>query len=160
MAKVYLALGSNVGNGKEYLLKAYSALQKNISNCSLAPIYTSKAVGYINQPNFTNSVMCGDTDLSSKELLRFVKKIEKDLGRIERFRWGPREIDIDIIFYDNLVMIEQGLTIPHASFRERDFVLIPLIDLNPGLVDPKSGLTIQQIYNSGNNIQELVLNEE
>lgn len=138
METVYLALGSNVGDPAANIEKATNLLGKNIHTILQAPIYRSKAVGYIDQPDFLNTAICGQTDLSPEELFKFAKQIEAEVGRVERFRWGPREIDIDIIFYGQQIIRTEQLTIPHPRFAERDFVLKPLTDLSPQLIDPVS----------------------
>jgi 2-amino-4-hydroxy-6-hydroxymethyldihydropteridine diphosphokinase len=145
MALVYLALGSNVGDSKGNIENAIRLLKSQIADIKSAPVYTSKAIGYTDQTDFLNTVVTGQTSLKPKELLKFVKDIEQQVGRIKRFRWGPREIDIDIIFYDKDIIEEPGLTIPHPRFRERDFVLKPLCDINPKTLDPITKQTIQEL---------------
>jgi 2-amino-4-hydroxy-6-hydroxymethyldihydropteridine diphosphokinase len=146
MAVVYLALGSNVGIGNQQLNKAITLLEERLSNVKQAPHYASKAVGYTKQPDFINTVIQAETDLSPQDLLEFTQNVEETIGRIRRFRWGPREIDIDIIFYDNQVVNSPTLIFPHPRFSERDFVLRPLHDLNPEMVDPLSHKTIRELY--------------
>lgn len=145
MALIYLALGSNVGDSRAHIEKAVGLLGGSVSNITCAPIYRSKAVGYTDQADFFNTAVCGETNVTPTELLRFVKDVESRVGRIQRFRWGPREVDIDIIFYDQQIVNGPMLTIPHALFRERDFVLRPICDLAPELVDPVSGLSVKQL---------------
>jgi 2-amino-4-hydroxy-6-hydroxymethyldihydropteridine diphosphokinase len=110
-----------------------------------ASLYQSRAVGYTDQPDFLNTVVKGETQLTPEELLIFVKQIEQQLGRVERFRWGPREIDVDIIFYGDKLINQPDLTIPHPRFRNRDFVLQPLCELGAAIVDPATGLTCRQL---------------
>jgi 2-amino-4-hydroxy-6-hydroxymethyldihydropteridine diphosphokinase len=136
MTEVYLALGANVGDAEGNINKAVDLLGRELVDIKRAPLYRSKAAGYSEQPDFVNTAISGQTELSPAELLTFIKNVETKVGRVERFRWGPREIDIDIIFYGRQVISQYGLKIPHASFRERDFVLKPLIELEPGLTDP------------------------
>jgi 2-amino-4-hydroxy-6-hydroxymethyldihydropteridine diphosphokinase len=145
MATVYLALGSNVGDSKHHIEQAIELLSASVNNIQHAPVYRSKAVGYTDQANFLNTAICGQTSHSPEELLEFIKTIEQKLGRVKRFQWGPREIDIDIILYDNLKQESKALTLPHPAFRERDFVLQPLKDLNSGLLDPVTGQTVSQL---------------
>jgi 2-amino-4-hydroxy-6-hydroxymethyldihydropteridine diphosphokinase len=145
MTTVYLALGSNVGDSRRYISDAIAQLGDNVSDIRQAPLYKSKAVGYTDQPDFLNTAISGQTALSPPELLVRIKAIEKQLGRIERFRWGPREIDIDIIFYGDTVLETEELTVPHPAFRDRVFVLQPLHDLDPKLIDPISGQTVGQL---------------
>lgn len=148
MATVFLALGSNVGDSQQTIEKAVGLLGDSVRDIIRAPLYTSKAFGVTDQPDFFNTALCGKTDLAPIELLAFVKNIESNVGRVERFRWGPREIDIDIIFYDDIVLTDPDLTIPHAGLRERDFVLRPLCDIAPDYIDPLSKHTIQQLLNA------------
>jgi 2-amino-4-hydroxy-6-hydroxymethyldihydropteridine diphosphokinase len=146
METVYLALGSNVGDSLHYLQKAYQLLGDGVlQNPRMAPIYRSKPVGYIDQPDFLNTVVSGQTDLAPGELLTRIKQLEHQIGRIKRFRWGPREVDIDIILYGDLVFETPDLIIPHPSYHERIFVLQPLLDLDPSLVDPASHKPIAKI---------------
>ena len=146
MATVYLALGSNVGVGDKQFDEALKLLQEQLADITQAPRYTSQAVGFTDQPDFLNTVLRAETELSPQELLGFTQTVEKKVGRIRRFRWGPREIDIDIIFYDDQVITDDNLSIPHPRFAERDFVLKPLLDLNSELIDPLSQLTVSTLY--------------
>lgn len=146
MAIVYLALGSNVGIGNRQLNQAITLLRDKLTRIRYAPQYASKAVGYTDQPDFLNTVIKAETTMQPSELLEFTQQVEQTIGRIRRFRWGPREIDVDIIFYDDLVLETPELTIPHPRFAERDFVLKPLCDLNPDLIDPISHKSVQELY--------------
>ncbi len=148
MTHIFLALGANVGDKKEHIAKAIELLAENISNIKSAPLYESKAVGYTNQDNFVNTVISGDTDLEPKELLTFVKGIEQAIGRIYRFRWGPREIDIDIIFYGDSAYTDDTLEIPHPRMHERDFVLRPLCDLDHTVTHPVFKKTARELYDA------------
>jgi len=136
MNEVYLGLGSNVGDRLLNLNKAIELLSEKIQILKKSKIYISKAVGYTDQPDFHNMVLYGKTDLSPEELFNFIKDVEKNVGRVYRFHWGPREIDIDILFYNDLVYRIDKLNIPHPRLHERDFVLLPLIELNPKLFHP------------------------
>ncbi len=145
MATIYLALGSNVGDSREHIEQAIRLLGNQVNNIQRAPVYRAKAVGYTEQADFLNTAISGQTELNPEKLLEFIQTVEEEIGRIERFRWGPREIDIDIIFYDDLQQQGEALTLPHPEFRSRDFVLQPLKDLNPDLEDPVSGQTVSQL---------------
>jgi 2-amino-4-hydroxy-6-hydroxymethyldihydropteridine diphosphokinase len=134
--KVYLALGSNVGDKKKNISRALSMLKHYAKNVRLASLYYSKAVGFTDQPDFLNTAVEAETNLTPSELLDAIKITESKIGRIARFRWGPREIDIDIIFYADKILNDQSLTIPHARYKDRDFVLLPLIELDSSLEDP------------------------
>jgi 2-amino-4-hydroxy-6-hydroxymethyldihydropteridine diphosphokinase len=145
MITVYLALGSNVGDSAQYIAKAIDSLGSVLDNIQQAPLYSSKAIGYTDQANFLNTVISGQTEQSPQALLQAIKEVEEQVGRIKRFRWGPREIDIDIIFYGDQALETETLTIPHPSFRERDFVLQPLVDLNSAVIDPLTQKTARQL---------------
>jgi 2-amino-4-hydroxy-6-hydroxymethyldihydropteridine diphosphokinase len=145
---VYLALGSNVGDSAQYIAKAVNLLGSALQDIQQAPLYTSKAVGYTDQADFLNTAISGQTELAPQALLQAIHGVEQQVGRVKRFRWGPREIDIDIIFYDNQTLKTENLTIPHPSFRERDFVLRPLVDLSSKMVDPVSQKTVKQLLDA------------
>jgi 2-amino-4-hydroxy-6-hydroxymethyldihydropteridine diphosphokinase len=146
MTEVYLALGSNVGDSPALFKQAISLLADDVlTDIKQAPVYVTKPVGYTDQANFLNTVISGKTELAPGELLTRLKQLEHEIGRIKRFHWGPREIDIDIIFYGSLVLETPDLVIPHPHLYERDFVLTPLHELCPDLVDPSSGHTISQL---------------
>lgn len=145
MNKIFLGFGANVGNKKRNINLAIKLLKEKVKDITVAPMYESRPVGYKNQANFLNTVLVAETNLSPEELLIFVKNIEKRIGRIKRFRWGPREIDIDILFYDTIVRKDENLEIPHPSIQERDFVLVPLIDLDPDYIHPIFGKFVKTL---------------
>ena len=155
MTEVYLALGSNIGDSRAHIARAIELLREQLQNLKTAPLYLSKPFGVTNQPDFLNTAVSGQTSLSPPELFKFVKEIEQQVGRQERFRWGPREIDIDIIFYGQQTVKTPELTIPHPSFAERDFVLKPLADLNPHLTDPVSGQIVAELLQAVGNLTDL-----
>jgi len=142
---VFLALGSNVGDSRANINQAVRLLSEKVTNITEAPVYTSKAVGYTDQPDFYNTAVRGDTELTPIELLKFVKDVEAKVGRVVRFRWGPREIDIDIIFYGDQMLDSEVLTIPHPRFAERDFVLKPICDIDQSFIDPLSNKTVGEL---------------
>ncbi len=145
MATVYLALGSNVGDSRQHIKQAAELLAAVLDGMEQAPVYASKATGYADQPDFLNTAVSGETSLEPAALLDRIKAVERQVGRTPTFRHGPREIDIDIIMYGDTILETDKLAIPHPDFRERDFVLRPLADLNPGLVDPVSGQTVSRL---------------
>ncbi len=144
MPKIYLALGANVGDRRANIERAIALLGEKISDIKVAPLYKTKPVGVTDQPDFLNTALSGTTVLSPLELLDFVKRVEREVGRVERYRWGPREIDIDILFYDDLTYHDEALEIPHPRIAERDFVLRPLADLAPELVQSILKKTLKQ----------------
>lgn len=146
MAKIYLGLGSNVGDRPANINKAIVLLSQKIKNIKLSKVYETKPMTYVDQDNFLNAVLEGTTDLQPKALLAFTGQVELDVGRIRRFRNGPREIDIDILFYDNMIFHDAQLELPHPRMHQREFVLRPMLDLNGKLVHPVYKKTIRQLY--------------
>jgi len=142
---VYLALGSNLGDRLENLRAAVSALAPDILTKAESPVYETEPWGYINQPAFLNMAIHVETDFPPLELLAHLKALEQALGRIPNFRNGPRLIDLDILFYDDLILDGPPLTIPHPRLHERAFVLVPLNDLTPELIHPRLGRSVGQI---------------
>jgi len=145
MHTVYLALGSNIGDRYSNLAAALQRLRDAVEVRAVSSIYETEPVGYLDQPLFYNIVCSGTTVLSAPELLKCTKEIENELGRQPSFRNGPRLIDIDIIFFDDLRMAQGDLTIPHPRMAERAFVLAPLVEIAPQVVDPISGHTAQEL---------------
>ncbi len=147
MKRVFLGLGSNVGDKKKNIETAVKLLSEKIYNIKMADIYISKAVGYENQEEFLNTAISGFTDLNVEELFKFIKEVEKEAGRKFRFRWGPREIDIDILFYNDLIFENEQIQIPHPRIQERDFVLKPLLDLDENLIHPVLKKSVKTLLN-------------
>jgi 2-amino-4-hydroxy-6-hydroxymethyldihydropteridine diphosphokinase len=143
--RIYLGLGSNLGDRKSFLDSAISTLVPAVRVSRLSPIYETDPWGYSDQDDFLNMVVEAETDLGPKQLLVLLKGIEVKLGRKTRFRNGPREIDIDILLYDDLILEEAGLRIPHPRLPERAFMLIPLADLAPDLEIPGVGKTVSEL---------------
>jgi 2-amino-4-hydroxy-6-hydroxymethyldihydropteridine diphosphokinase len=142
---IYLGLGTNLGDRQENLLTAVDLLSPKVSVLAQSPIYQTPPWGYTDQADFLNQVIKAETKLRPTALLRYLKKIEKRVGRTATFRWGPREIDIDILFYADRVIKRKKLTIPHPRVHQRAFMLVPLADLSPELHHPVSGKTIAQL---------------
>ncbi len=142
---VYLAFGSNLGDRYSNLAAALQRLRDVVEIRAISSIYETDPVGYLDQPRFYNIVCSGTTVLLAPKLLKYAKEIESALGRQPSFRNGPRLIDIDIIFYDDLLMSQGDLTIPHPRMAERAFVLVPLVEIAPQVVDPISGHTAQEL---------------
>ncbi|MGB9673809.1 MAG: 2-amino-4-hydroxy-6-hydroxymethyldihydropteridine diphosphokinase [Anaerolineales bacterium] len=142
---VYLALGSNIGDRSAHLRAARNALAPQVEIVACSSIYETPPWGYTDQPYFYNQVLQCTTNLSPQELLEFVKTIEQDLGRSPSFRNGPRTIDIDILFYDELTLNTPSLGLPHPRIDGRAFVWLPLAELAPQLIHPTNGKTATQI---------------
>jgi len=134
--KVYLGLGSNLGDRVGNLASAVERLSQKITIKKLSSVYETEPVYYKEQPLYLNAVLSAVTKLDPFELLRFVKSIESTLGRQPSFRNAPRTIDIDILFYGDQVAETAELIIPHPRIAERAFVLVPLAEIAPRLVHP------------------------
>lgn len=136
---IFLGLGSNKGDRLYFLRSAIKKINGNESCKVLAAssVYESTPYGSISQENFYNAVIEIDTGLGVIALHNFLKNIEKELGRKEtNIKWGPREIDIDILFLNTLIYDSNGLIIPHPEVYKRDFALIPLIEIAPNFIPP------------------------
>ena len=144
--KTYIALGTNVGNWKNNFNQAIRLISKKGSITQLASIYLSQPYGYEQQHYFYNSVLELVINLSPYDLFKELQIIEKKLQKNKLFVNGPRKIDLDIIFFNKLVLTSKKLTIPHYQVHLRDFVLLPLMEINPFFIHPTKKLTIRAIY--------------
>jgi 2-amino-4-hydroxy-6-hydroxymethyldihydropteridine diphosphokinase len=129
--RVYLSLGANVGDPARTVARAFVALGRIGTVAKRSQLYRTQPWGKTDQPEFVNAAALLETDRTPHELLRELQSIETALGRKPRERWGPRELDLDILTYDDDVVDEPGLHIPHPNIRERAFVLIPLAEIDP-----------------------------
>lgn len=129
MTETVLSLGSNIGNRRENLVSALVGLSDFSHIVGVSKIYETPPVGYLDQRNFLNAAIFAETDVPPMELLKLCKSLEKRIGRIPTFKNGPRTIDIDIVFYGGEAISFDELEIPHPRWRERDFVITPLMDL-------------------------------
>lgn len=146
MALVYIGLGSNVGDRKANCRRAIEGLNsKGIVVMKISSLYETKPWGLKEQPDFINMAAEVETGLPPEELLAAVKDIEKDMGRDSTVKWGPRIIDLDILFYDDIVVNINHLRIPHPLLHERDFVLAPLSEIAPDKVHPVLKKTVRQL---------------
>ena len=142
---VYLALGSNLGDRHENLRQAVASLSPQIDIKAKSHIYETDPWGYEDQPKFFNMAVRGQTYLEPEPLLKHLKRLEIALGRQTTFANGPRSIDIDILFFDDLILDTPLLTLPHPRLHERGFVLLPLMDLAPDLVHPLLKKSIREL---------------
>ena len=142
---VYLGLGSNLGDRRSNLLKALQLLGERITLERLSSLYETRPVGYEEQPLFLNAVCRAAAEIGPFQLLSIIKGIEVALGRAPSFANAPRPIDVDILFYGDLIIESPQLVVPHPRLEERAFVLIPLAEIGPDLVHPTSGRSISDL---------------
>ncbi len=148
MFEVFVGLGSNVGNRKKNIEIAISKLKLRSQVISVSSLYETEPVGKKDQPYFLNVVAEIRTSELPHELLFFFKCIERSMGRDlnETKRWGPRVIDIDILFYGDLILETKDLSIPHPLIEKRRFVLEPMCELSPTYVHPQSGVSLKAFF--------------
>ncbi|MBP1917821.1 2-amino-4-hydroxy-6-hydroxymethyldihydropteridine diphosphokinase [Youngiibacter multivorans] len=129
MAKVYLSLGTNIGDRLENLREAVNLLTEKVDIGKVSSVYETEPWGFEEQDRFLNIALSGETDLNPIELLDFTQSIEGAMKRVKTVRYGPRVIDVDILLYEGVEMDTERLTIPHARIMERAFVLVPLKEI-------------------------------
>lgn len=145
---VFLSLGSNMGDRLGYIKGAIEALRHKSQVMTVSPIYETSPYGNVEQGNFLNCVAYIKTVFSPFTLLEYIHKIEKALGRKRRIKWGPRTIDIDIVFYDKIILNTLELTIPHPDMQNRLFVLKPLADIAPQQYHPVLKKSVKDLLES------------
>lgn len=146
MHSVYLLTGSNVGNSLANLTKASSIIEEQIGLIKTkSACYKTAPWGNTAQQDFLNQVLHVITHLTPAQLIKAVLNAEADMGRERTIKWAPRVIDIDVLFYDNEVINNKNLTVPHPLLHERRFTLIPLCEIAPDLIHPVLQQTMQQL---------------
>ncbi|BCJ87379.1 2-amino-4-hydroxy-6-hydroxymethyldihydropteridine diphosphokinase [Effusibacillus dendaii] len=143
---IFVSMGSNLGEREAYLASALHSLSlRGISVLEQSPVYETKAVGIEDQPDFLNMVIRVQTDLAPHNLLKNLLQIEAEHGRVRDLKWGPRTLDLDLLFYGKLVEQSDDLILPHPHMHDRAFVLLPLQDLAPDWVHPLLGKTVREM---------------
>ncbi|HZE19007.1 MAG TPA: 2-amino-4-hydroxy-6-hydroxymethyldihydropteridine diphosphokinase [Candidatus Angelobacter sp.] len=147
MSKVLVGVGSNLGDREFLIRKAVEAMRDlpRTLVVRVSSLYDTDPVGVEDQPAFLNAVVWLETTLEPRELLWQLLLIEKRMGRVRSQRWGPRPIDLDLLFYDDRTIAEPDLTVPHPEAHRRAFVLMPLLELDPEFVHPATGETIKKL---------------
>ena len=141
-----VALGSNLGDRQAHLDFAISRLRQLLEDIQISPVHETEPVGVPdNQPPFLNAAVIGRTRLGASELLAALLAIERDAGRQRPFPGAARTLDLDLILFGESVIDQPDLHVPHPRFRERRFVLEPLVEIAPGLQDPVTGLTVVEL---------------
>lgn len=143
----YIGIGSNIGDKLNNCKKAISEILRVDHHKLLAKssLFKTQPVGFTSQDWFVNGVIKIETDLEAFELLHTLKTIESKMGRSESFRWGPRTIDLDILFFDTIEIQTEDLQIPHPLIQNRRFVLVPLVEIDRNLTHPVLKKTIQEL---------------
>jgi len=147
MGRVLVSMGSNIGNRLGFLQKAVDALSTSagFKVKTASPVYETEPVGKKNQREFLNAAVEMESLLSPDSVLVNLKQIERSVGRTPSQRWGPREIDLDLIYIGNLVFKSPSLVLPHPEVAVRRFVLTPLADIAPDFVDPLRNCTLREM---------------
>lgn len=146
MAIVHLGIGSNIGNRQENCREAIRQLGlQGVKVVKQSSMIETEPWGVGDQPRFINMAVEVETEAAPEQLFAMMKKIEKSLGRTESIRWGPRVIDLDILFYDDLILDAASLIIPHPRLQERDFVLIPLAEIAPEKIHPRLNKSVVEL---------------
>ncbi len=142
MARVFIGIGGNIGDSKSYIRNAVTKLDTILTDSICSCFYITQPRDYLDQDYFLNVVVRGDTDLTPLELLDVTQSFERSGGRIrnKKIEKGPRTIDLDILLYGDELIENERLIIPHYSMKNRKFVLIPLLELEPDLKEPGSGI--------------------
>ena len=149
MRRVYLGLGSNLGDREANLRRALGELESpKLHLLRTSGIYETEPIGFLDQGWFLNLVAESETDLFPKQLLARLQRVERSMGRRRTVKDGPRIIDIDILLYGSSVVKSPELEIPHPRFRERRFTLAPLAELAPTMKDPLTGRTMAELLNA------------
>lgn len=140
LTSAYVALGSNRGERLGYLRRAVAALSERAGEVkAVSSVYETEPVGVTDQPPFLNAAVQVDTPMSARAFFETLQETERRLGRRPSRRWGPREIDLDLLLFGSLCIESRGLTIPHPRMLERRFVLEPLAEIAPGAAHPRLG---------------------
>jgi 2-amino-4-hydroxy-6-hydroxymethyldihydropteridine diphosphokinase len=148
MINVYLLLGSNLGDRKLFMDKAIQHIAEDIAPViKISPVYETQSWGKSDAPDYLNQVILLQTDMPAQEILKKILNIELILGRKREEKWGSRTIDIDILFYGDNIINEDGLHVPHPELHKRRFTLEPLSDLAPDLIHPNYNKSILQLKN-------------
>jgi 2-amino-4-hydroxy-6-hydroxymethyldihydropteridine pyrophosphokinase len=155
---VYLGLGSNMGDRAANLAKAAALINRNVGKIvKYSHVYETEPWGNPHQDSFLNQVVMLNTSLEPREMLDLLNKIERELGRERKEKWGPRPIDIDILFYGKRLIRDKGLEIPHPELHKRSFVLVPLMEIAPELEHPVLKKPIDELYMECDDTTEVVM---
>ncbi|RKD14345.1 2-amino-4-hydroxy-6-hydroxymethyldihydropteridine diphosphokinase [Pelobium manganitolerans] len=146
MKRVFLGLGSNVGDKMAYLQKALALVAERVGAIEkVSSFYATKAWGKTNEDDFYNAAVEMQTNLTAFEVLKTVQKIETELDRVRKEKWGARTVDIDVLFYESDVIATEELKVPHPFITDRRFVLVPLAEIAEQLIHPIKKKSVQKL---------------
>ncbi len=146
-ARAFIGAGANLGEPVRQLRQAQDALQKSpdIKFLAASSFYRTQPMGPVEQPPFINAVFSLEPEIGPRDLLSLLLDIEQKMGRVRKERWGPRVIDLDLLFYGDMVIGGGGLEVPHPRLHERRFVLAPMAEIAPGFVHPVLKKTVSEL---------------
>lgn len=149
MNRAYISFGSNIGDRLRAIEEAMSLIKSSgIEITKKSKLYETEPYGYKEQPSFLNGALEVETDLSCKELLNRLLEIELEIGRVRELKWGPRIIDLDIVFFNDEIYEEENLRVPHPDMHNRSFVLKPLNDICPDYIHPVYKKSVKELLNN------------
>lgn len=157
-ALAFIGIGSNLKDKEDNIHKAIKLIRglDTTKVLDISSLYKTSPVGLLDQDWFINAVIKISTSLSPNALMNSLLGIEDKMGRIRREKWGERIIDLDILFYDDIILNEEGITLPHLYLHERKFVLKPFLDIDPDFVHPVFMKSIRQLYDELENDEEVI----
>ena len=146
-ARAFIGAGANLGEPVRQIRQAQDALRKSpgIKFLDASSLYRTQPMGPVEQPPFINAVFSLEAEIGPHDLLSLLLDIEQKMGRVRKERWGPRVIDLDLLFYGEEIIKEQGLEVPHPRLHERRFVLAPLAEIAPGFAHPVIKKTVSEL---------------
>lgn len=156
MDRVFISIGSNLGDRISNCRKAANEMAKFCKYIKVSSLYETEPVDKEDQPNFINAAAEIRTDLTPHELLKKLNLIENQLGRVREEHWGPRTIDLDIIFYGDLILNDDDLIIPHPRAQLREFVLGPICEIDPNFIFPRLNISVLDVLNKIKNKKRVV----
>lgn len=154
MSTIYLSLGSNIGDRRQQLTDAVRLLREQAQVKKVSSVYETAPVGGVEQDDFYNICVELESDQTPEEVLAMCQSIERQLNRVRKIHWGPRTIDLDILMIDDDIIEREDLKVPHPYMLERGFVLIPLAEIAPEAVHPKTNKLIKELVQEDKEVRK------